>query len=161
MKVTPFQAGILLGVGAALAQAYFKVVPPVAYGVCMVCHPRDLFNWTADHLFGLGWHYTIASTNWPLLTVIGVLAGAFVASAQHGELKLRPSRQSFFFFLNGFLMMNFGLILGSCPIRIVILSAYGDWTGIIGWACVVIGVLAMTALLRWNARRAVRLEVAS
>ncbi len=161
MNVTPFRAGIVLGLGAALVQAYFKVIPPVAYGLCMVCHPRDLFNWTADHLFGLDWHYTVASTNWPLLTVIGVMLGAFVASAQHGELKLRPSRQSWFFFLNGFLMMNFGLILGSCPIRIVILSAYGDWTGIIGWACVVLGVVAASSALRWNARRSVRLEAAS
>lgn len=142
-------------------QAYFKVIPPVAYGVCMVCHPRDLFNWAADHLLGLDWHYTIASTNWPLLTVIGVVLGALVASAQHGELKLRPARQAWFFFLNGFLMMNFGLILGSCPIRIVILSAYGDWTGIIGWVCIVIGVVGGSALLRWNARRAIRVEATS
>ncbi len=161
MRVTPFQAGIVLGVGAALAQAYFKVIPPVAYGVCMVCHPRDFFNWAADHLFGLDWHYSIASTNWPLLTVIGVIAGALVASAQHGEWKLRPARQPWTFFLNGFLMMNFGLILGSCPIRIVLLSAYGDWTGIIGWLCVVLGVLITVAIMRWNARRAMRLEVAS
>ncbi len=122
MNVTPFRAGLVLGVGAALVQAYFKVIPPLAYGVCMVCHPRDLFNWGADHLFNLNWHYSVASTNWPLLTVPGVLAGALVASAQHGELRLRPARQSWFFFLNGFLMMNFGLILGSCPIRIVILE---------------------------------------
>lgn len=161
MNITPFRAGMVLGVGAALVQAYFKVIPPVAYGVCMVCHPRDFFNWTADHLLGFDWHYTIASTNWPLLTVIGVVLGAIAASAQHGELKLRPARQSWSFFLNGFLMMNFGLILGSCPIRIVILSAYGDWTGIIGWSCVVIGVVATSALLRWHARRVMQLEAAS
>ena len=35
MKVTPFLAGMVLGVGAALAQAYFQVIPPLAYGVCM------------------------------------------------------------------------------------------------------------------------------
>src|SRR5512140_2360196 len=161
MKVTPFRAGIVLGVGAALAQAYFKVVPPLAYGVCMVCHPRDLFNWGADHLFGLNWHYTVASTNWPLLTVVGVVAGALVASARHRELKLRPARQSWSFFLNGFLMMNFGLILGSCPIRIVILSAYGDLSGMIAWVCVALGVLAATYGLRWSARRAMERGMAS
>ena len=161
MKVTPFQAGLALGAGAALVQAYFKVIPPVAYGLCMVCHPRDLFNWAANRLFALDWHYSIASTNWPLLTVIGVIAGALVASAQHGEWKLRPARQPWSFLLNGFLMMNFGLILGSCPIRIVLLSAYGDWMGIIGWICVVIGVVIASAGLRWNARRAIRLEAAA
>ncbi len=161
MNVTPFRAGLVLGAGAALVQAYFKVIPPLAYGVCMVCHPKDLFNWSADQLFNLDWRYSIASTNWPLLTVIGVLAGALVASARHGELKVRPAREQWLFFINGFLMINFGLILGSCPIRIVLLSAYGDWSGIIGWSCVVIGVLIATAVLRWNARRAVTLEARS
>jgi hypothetical protein len=159
MKITPFQAGIVLGFGAAIAQAYFKVIPPVAYGVCMVCHPRDLFNWTADHLFSLDWRYSLSSTNWPLLTVIGVLLGALAASARHGELRLRPARQSLFFFMNGFLMMNFGLILGSCPIRIVLLSAYGDWLGILGWICVVIGVLAGSVIMRWNAQRLIEQRV--
>ncbi len=154
INVTPFHAGVVLGAGAALAQAYFKVIPPLAYGVCMVCHPRDLFNWTADHLFNLDWHYAMASTNWPLLTVVGVVAGALVAAAQHGELRLRPPRRSWFFFLNGFLMMNFGLLLGSCPIRIVILGAYGDWLGIVGWACVALGVVLASAAMRWSARRA-------
>ncbi len=161
LNVTPFGAGIVLGAGAALAQAYFKVVPPLAYGVCMVCHPRDLFNWTADRLLGLDWHYTMASTNWPLLTVIGVVLGALVAAAQHGELRLRPPRRSWFFFLNGFLMMNFGLVLGSCPIRIVVLSAYGDWLGIVGWVGVGLGVAATSALMRWNAQRVVERSMAA
>ena len=161
MNITPFRAGVVLGLGAALVQAYFKVIPPLAYGVCMVCHPKDLFNWGADHLFRLNWPYSVASTNWPLLTVIGVVAGALVASARHGELHLRPARQSWFFFLNGFLMMNFGLILGSCPIRIVLLSAYGDWSGIIGWVCVAIGVVMASAIMRWNAYRAVPAEATS
>ncbi len=161
MNITPFRAGLVLGIGASLVQAYFKVIPPLAYGVCMVCHPKDLFNWGADHLFNLDWSYSIASTNWPLLTVLGVLAGAFIASARHGELRLKPARQPLFFFLNGFLMINFGLVLGSCPIRIVLLTAYGDWTGLIGWICVVLGVLITSAALHWNARRIVKLEAVS
>ncbi len=160
MTVTPFRAGIVLGLGAALVQAYFKVIPPLAYGVCMVCHPKDFFNWVSDHVFGLSWSYSLASTNWPLLTVIGVLSGALVAAARHGELSLRPARQSWFFFLNGFLMINFGLILGSCPIRVVILSAYGDWSGIIGWICVMLGVVVASTVLRWKAHRSIELKAA-
>jgi uncharacterized protein (DUF58 family) len=60
-----------------------------------------------------------------------------------------------FYFINGFLMINFGLILGACPIRIVLLSAYGNWLGIIGWVSVVIGVLVGTWALRWVAARTV------
>jgi hypothetical protein len=155
VNISPFKAGILLGFGAALVQAYFKVIPPVAYGICMVCHSKDLFNWIADHAFNLDWSYSIASTFWPLLTVVGVAFGALAAAYQHGELRLRPARQQLFYFVNGFLMMNFGLILGSCPIRIVILSAYGNLIGIAGWACVIGGVLFTVVALRWSARRSV------
>jgi hypothetical protein len=153
MKISPFLAGLVLGLGSALVQAYFKVIPPVAYGVCMVCHPKDLFNWIADHLFHLSWGYSLASTNWPLLTVLGVVLGAMVAAYQHGELHLKSARQPLFFFINGFLMINFGLILGACPIRIVLLSAYGNLLGWIGWTCIVVGVLLGTWGQRWSARR--------
>jgi hypothetical protein len=156
VKISPFQAGLVLGFGAALVQAYFKVIPPLAYGVCMVCHPKDLFNWVADHLFKLNWNYSLASTNWPLLTVVGVVLGALVAAWQHGELKLKPARLPLAYFINGFLMINLGLILGSCPIRIVLLSAYGNWLGIIGWICIAGGVLLGTWYQRWNAGRVIR-----
>jgi hypothetical protein len=155
VKVTPFQAGLVLGLGAALVQAYFKVIPPMANGFCMVCHPKDLFNWVADHLFNLNWGYSMASTRLPLLTVVGVALGALVAAYQHGELHLRPARQPLSNFVNGFLMINFGLILGACPIRIVLLSAYGSYLGLVGWACIVIGVLLATSFQRWNASRSV------
>jgi hypothetical protein len=51
---SPLSAGLVLGFGAALVQAYFKVIPPLAYGICMVCHPKDLFNWIADHMLKTG-----------------------------------------------------------------------------------------------------------
>lgn len=152
--MSPFQAGLVLGFSAALVQAYFKVVPPVAYGVCMVCHPRDLFNWLADHLFHISWDYSIASTNWPLLTAVGVVLGAWVAARQHGEAQPRAARQRLSYFIYGFLMINFGLVLGSCPIRIVLLTAYGNLLGLLGLLAVIVGVVLGTLVLRWNARRA-------
>jgi hypothetical protein len=153
VNVSPLKAGLVLGFGAALVQAYFKVIPPVAYGVCMVCHPKDFVNWIANNVLGTDWPVSVASSTLPLLTVVGVVLGSLVAAHQHGELHLRPARQQLFYFVNGFLMMNFGLILGSCPIRIVILSAYGNLIAVAGWACVVIGVLLGTVALQWNARR--------
>jgi hypothetical protein len=154
-KVSPFQAGLVLGLGAALVQAYFKVIPPLAYGVCMVCHPRDLFNWLADHLLGLDWKYSLASTNWPLLTVVGVILGSMTAAALHKELRLQAARQPLSHFINGFLMINLGLIIGSCPIRIVLLSAYGSLGAVFTWLCIIAGVGFGTWFMRWNARRLV------
>ena len=57
------------------------------------------------------------------------------------------------YFAAGFLMINFGLILGSCPIRVVILSAYGSLMGMAGWACVLAGVGLGILALRWRASR--------
>ncbi len=153
INVSPLTAGIVLGFGAALVQAYFKVIPPQAYGVCMVCHPKDLFNWIADHTLNAGWAYSVASTGWPIMTVVGVVLGALAAAYQHGELRLRPARQRMFYFVNGFLMINFGLVLGSCPIRIVLLSTYGNLIGVAGWVCVMLGVALGTMAMRWSAAR--------
>jgi hypothetical protein len=88
------------------------------------------------------------STNWPLLTVAGVVLGALTAAYQHGELHLSPVKRPLFYFINGFLMINFDLILGSCPIRIVLLSSYGSLIGIIEWACIVIGIFPCTWFMR-------------
>lgn len=148
-----FFAGLVLGLGAAVVQAYFKVIPPTAYGVCMVCHPKELVNWVADHLLGTHWGYSLASVNAPILTVIGVVVGAFVAAIRHGEFHWRPARQPVLFFISGFLMINFGLILGSCPIRIVLLTAYGSLMGVVGLVCVILGVGVGLLGMRWNATR--------
>ena len=58
IKIFPLQASLVLGLRDALVQAYFKVIPPLGYGVCMVCHPKDLFNWVADHILNLIWSYS-------------------------------------------------------------------------------------------------------
>lgn len=153
LKVTPLVAGLVLGLGAALVQAYFKVIPPLANGFCFVCHPRDLVNWISNALFHTGWDVSMVSLVFPVLTVVGVVLGSLTASARNGEFKLRPARHRVKNFVYGFLMINFGLLLAACPIRIVLLSAYGDPVGLAGWLSIVLGVAAVTILVRFNARR--------
>jgi len=155
LKNSALFAGIVLGVGAAIAQSYFHLIPPAAFGVCMVCHPKELVNWLADHLLNTHWRYTIASAKAPILTVVGVVAGALVAAHQHGEFRFQRARRPVLYFVAGFLMVNFGLILGSCPIRVVLLSAYGSPMGTIGLACVIAGVGLGIWALRRRADRSV------
>jgi hypothetical protein len=150
-----FFAGIVLGLGAAAVQAYFNLIPPMAYGVCMVCHPKELINWLADHLLNTHWGYSMASMDAPIMTVVGVVLGASIAALRNHEFNLRPARQPLLYFIFGFLMINFGLILGSCPIRIVILSAYGSLIGFIGWAFIIVGVGLGILAMRWNASRSI------
>ena len=68
------------------------------------------------------------------------------------ELVLRPARQPMFYFVMGFLMMNFGLILGSCPIRIGDPERVRHVFGLVGWVST-IGVVLGSVAMRWQARR--------
>ena len=99
-----FFAGIVLGLGAAAVQAYFNLLPPMAYGVCMVCHPKELINWLSDHLLNTHWGYSMASFEAPILTVVGVILGAIIAAFRHHEFAPRPARQPIAYFVFGFLM---------------------------------------------------------
>jgi len=155
-RISPFFAGIVMGGGAALVQAYFKIIPPPAYGICFVCHPKDLFNWLCDHIFGTTFGNVSVSVDVPVLTIAGILIGAFAAAKMHGEYKVERAREPIFHFITGFLVINFGLILGSCPIRIIIVSAYGSLIGIVGYICLMAGVVAGAFWLRRRARKGIR-----
>ena len=155
-RVSPLIAGGVMGSGAALVQAFFQVIPPPAYGICMVCHPKDLFNWISDHVFGTSFGNVSVSVAVPVLTVLGIVIGAFIAARIHGEFKIERAREPIFHFITGFLVINFGLILGSCPIRILIVSGYGSLIGMVGLICLIAGVVFGSYWLRWRARRGIR-----
>ncbi len=160
VKVSAFTAGMVMGLGAAFIQAYLKIIPPPAYGICMVCHPKDLINWISDHLLGTAWGNVTVSTQVPVLTVLGIVLGSFVAARQHGEFQLEPAREPIFHFITGFMVINFGLILGSCPIRIIIVGCYGSLIGILGYACLIVGVVLGSIWLRRRARKQIRERMA-
>jgi len=44
MRWTPAKVGFLVGFGAAIGQAFFKIIPPPAYGVCIACHVRLILD---------------------------------------------------------------------------------------------------------------------
>jgi hypothetical protein len=155
-KVSAWQAGLLMGGGAAFIQAYLKIIPPPAYGICFVCHPKDLLNWVFDHVLGTNFGNVTVSVEWPVLTALGTVIGAFIAAKQHGEFHLEDAREPLFHFMTGFLVINFGLILGSCPIRIIIVSAYGSLIGIVGYACMIFGIVLGSLWLRNRARKQIR-----
>jgi putative flippase GtrA len=132
------------------------VAPPVADGFCFICHPVDLFNWISNALFGTNWTVSGMSMAFPVLTLVGVMLGALVASVLAGEFKWRPARERVKHFVLGFLTVNFGILLGACPIRVVLQSAYGDPLGLAGWIFVIIGVVVATIISRKFATRLVK-----
>src|ERR1700694_1000397 len=86
-RVTAAQMGIVAGVLAVAAGAFFRVRPPEAYGGCMACHGRDLVNWTINMLAHTHLEVAPASLVFPVLTTIGVLVGALVGATTSGEFR--------------------------------------------------------------------------
>ncbi len=87
VKVSALVAGLVMGGGAAFIQAYLSIIPPPAYGICMVCHPKDLVNWIVDHVLGTTFGNVSVSVAVPVLTVLGIVIGANVAARRNGEYR--------------------------------------------------------------------------
>ncbi len=146
-------AGLITGALAAIVQLFFNVYPPYAYGLCVACHARDLINWLVNAGTGLNLSVAGVSVVVPVLTVIGIVLGAFIGSKQTREFRLKTTKNPLTMFILGFLVMISALILGACPLRTILRIAYGDIIAIIGFVCIVVGVLVSVQLLKWNTKR--------
>ncbi len=143
--------GAAIGLLAAAAQAFLKVEPPEAYGVCMIGHPSVLVKWMLNNTWHANLPITSAFVVYPSLLAIGILGGAVFAGLRNKELRHQPctTRAKYRSLLIGFLVANFGLIVGACPIRTGLLVAYGSLLGVIALAGIIMGVL----LGIWHLRR--------
>jgi hypothetical protein len=150
-------AGSVMGIGAAAAQAFFNVQPPVAYGICLLGHPSDVINWVANKLFRTSLSVHEVSIGFPVLTPIGVILGAVLAAIRHREFKFTPGpvRDPVVAFTLGFLVANFGLLWGACPIRTTVLAAYGFVPAFLVLAFIVLGVILACEYMKRQAKRAV------
>ena len=146
--------GIVVGVLAVVVGQWLGVNPPAAYGLCSACHGRDLTDWLVNHVEGKNLFITAAGAKgWPLLTVVGVVLGAYVASKrnrEHAAINLGGNARQFAY---GALVMCAALFVGGCPTRIIIRTGYGDVAGALALAGVAAGVVGGALSLRWAARR--------
>ena len=153
VRVTAVTTGIVAGMLAVVAGAFFEVRPPEAYGVCMACHGRDLVNWTINALAGTQLTVAPASFVFPVLTTVGVFLGALVGARTSGEFRWWNPDNSFKTFLYGVLVMNCALLAGGCSIRLLLRSASGEALGMMGFGGMAVGVILGTYWLRWRATR--------
>ncbi len=145
--------GLVIGLAAAAVQAYLKVRPE-ANGLSFIGHPADLLDWGLNKL-GTKFPVKEDFLVYPALTVVGVLIGSLIAAGRHKELRLQPGpvRNKFAAIVFGFIIANFGLLLGSCPIRASLLVAYGSGLAAIGLAAIVGGVLLAIVYSRLKAKK--------
>lgn len=153
VRVTAVLMGIVAGILAVLAGAFFGVRPPEAYGVCMACHGRDLVNWTINRLAHTHLEVAQASLVYPVLTTVGALLGAALGALTSGEFRWQNPENPLKTFSYGVLVMNFALLAGGCSIRLLLRASAGETLGVIGFAGMVGGVMLGTFWLRWRATR--------
>jgi len=157
---TPARVGLLVGFLAAVLQAFFQVIPPPAYGICIACHMRDLVNWILAHIYPIygfskgALKIPAAPISYyiPLLTIVGVLIGATVAARAHGEFRWKVMRvgwqRPWAEFLWGMGVMICALMMGGCPVRTALKTAYLDLTALIGLVMIFVGVTVGCQVLR-------------
>lgn len=123
---SPIFFGIVVGTLAVLAQVLFRIQPPEAYGICTVCHARDLLNWLSKLIFSFELDSAKATLVLPLLTTIGIFIGSFISSKLNKEYRFIKTENLIKMFFMGVLVSNFGLLIISCPTRLVLRFAFGD-----------------------------------
>ncbi|MDD1702716.1 MAG: YeeE/YedE family protein [Methanoregula sp.] len=142
----PLYVGLAIGILAAFVQVLLiSAGGPEAYGFCVACHTRDVVNVAVNDVAGTKLAVAAISQNaiLPVLTVIGVLIGAFVSARYYQEFRAKAGNpvSYIWYLLGGIFFMIFALFMGGCPYRIGLRIGYGDVVALIGVVAIIIGVL--------------------
>lgn len=146
---------VLIGIGIGVLAAFVQVLlisagGPESYGFCVACHTRDLVNGAVNA--GIGTKLAMAPISQnailPVMTVIGVLAGAFLSSRFFREFRGKTGSPVSYvgYLLGGILFMVFALFMGGCPYRTGLRVAYGDGIALIGLIAIIVGIFMGTKI---------------
>ena len=148
IKSSPILFGLVLSVLVTGMELAFGKTIPQAYGFCTVCHARDLVSWIANRIGT----FQMDSPDFVLyalvLTPIGLIAGSFVAAKRNSEFKILKVANPFLMVLYGLLVAMIGLLIMSCPTRIILRVAYGDSFGIIAAIGLFAGIAAAVFVMK-------------
>ncbi len=145
---SPIFFGIITGSLAVLAQPIFKIYPPQAYGICTICHGRDFLNWLSNNLFSFNFESAEVSVRYPLTTTIGIIVGSILSSKINGEFRLIKAGNIFIKFVLGIAISHFGLLIMSCPTRLVLRFAFGDPFALLAIIGLISGITGGVMILR-------------
>ncbi len=145
---SPIFFGVILGILAVLAQPLFRIQPPQAYGICTVCHARDFLNWLSKLLFSYELDSAKATTELPLLTTFGLLLGSLISSKLNKEYRFIKIGSLLKMFFLGIMVSNFGLLIMSCPTRLILRFSFGDPFAFLSIVGMLAGISIAVILLR-------------
>lgn len=148
----PAFLGALIGILAAFSQALLiSAGAPEAYGFCVACHTRDLVNGFANIVAGTNLALAPISANavLPVMSVVGVLIGGFLAAKVHNEHRVRKGdlKINLIYFIAGIIVLQLAMIFGGCPYRAALRSGYGDFTALAFIIAMAAGVVVGTLLM--------------
>ena len=117
----PITVGILIGVLAAFVQGLLiSAGGPEAYGFCVACHTRDVVNDAVNAIAGTKLAIAPISQNaiLPVLTVIGVLIGAFISAKVYREFRTKTGSaiSYIWYLLGGIVLHGFRPVHGWLPV---------------------------------------------
>ena len=99
IRISAVTAGIIIATVAVAAQVIFGFSHPEAYGVCLVCHGRDMLVQLYQTVFHKAMDMSVSARSGPVLTVIGIQRRVPLAvggrqarflSSRHSRGHLRP-----------------------------------------------------------------------
>lgn len=150
-----FFTGLVMGVSAAALQAFFQVQPPEAYGICLLGHPSTIVKSLLNHITNLHLPLPEIFVAFPSLLVVGIVIGSYLAAYRSKELQWKPGpvQNKYLAFLFGFLVVNFGLLWGACPIRTGLLISYGNIMAVVALFSLAAGVVLACVYVRSKTKR--------
>lgn len=153
-KLNAMAAGVIIAATVVFAQAFLHFAPPEAYGVCLVCHGRDLFAQIGRELFSVPIEMSEVAREGPIVTVFGILLGAFLGARAGREFRFQWVESKWFAFLCGAAVSICALIVSGCPMRILVRTAYGELNALFALLALVLGCVVGTILLKKQSRKA-------
>jgi len=145
--------GIIAAALAVFAQAKFSLHPPQAYGICLVCHARDLINFLLNDIAGYDGLISTVGKRGPMLTTLMLFVGAFLAAIINKEFRLKKQGSVIGSFFCGLIVMVCGLYISACPMRMLLRSAYGDIEAMLFIPFLVAGIFIATFILKRRAKK--------
>ena len=153
LRISALMFGIVAAIVAVCVQVFGSFHPPQAYGVCVVCHARDLIN----SLFNqFDWYSAAVSTvalKGLVLTTVGIFLGALIMAILSGEFKVHFVENPVVSFICGFIVMTAGLVISGCPMRLLLRTAYGDTGAGASIFTLILGIFLGTMILKRRAKK--------
>lgn len=148
LSCSPIFFGAAIAVLVVTFQVVFKDVVPLAYGICTVCHARDLLSWIVNHVVRFSMDTPVFASRALVLTPLGLVTGSFLASKRAGEFSWVRASSPVLMLIGGVLVSISGLLIMSCPTRLILRLAFGDTLALFAVIGLFAGIAVSTVIMR-------------